>query len=209
MIVIDEKLKKAIGKRLKELRKTKHFTLEQLADKMCNEYYIEIDEKSLRRYERGDFLPKIDNLICFTEIYNISLDYIVFGKETSDDNSFTWHDTFKRLNRLVYSMVMIPGKDGSGKIFGELWEDEIKLYLDRLEAFFGSLNYDFENREKRILVSLKDMDKIMEDFDQYDEQLLPTMERMGKLLAAHGEEPETFLDDWISRINKKRKTARK
>ena len=62
-MVINEDFKKSVGARLKELRNKNNLTISVLLEKLQNEYYIDIDEKSIRRYEKGEFLPKIDNLI--------------------------------------------------------------------------------------------------------------------------------------------------
>lgn len=67
MLTIDENFKINVGVRLKQLRENKHYTINKLLEIMQNDYYVEIDEKSIRRYEKGEFLPKIDNLICLAE----------------------------------------------------------------------------------------------------------------------------------------------
>lgn len=89
----------SVGIRLKELRNKYKLTIDDLLDRLQDEHNVVIDEKSIRRYENGEFLPKIDNLICLSEIFNTTLDYIIYGKETSDDNSFTYYDNFKRLKK--------------------------------------------------------------------------------------------------------------
>ena len=68
MVSIDENFKKAVGERLRSLRLKNKYTIENLITKLQNDYFICIDEKSIRRYEKGEFLPKIDNLICLVEI---------------------------------------------------------------------------------------------------------------------------------------------
>lgn len=67
MLTIDENFKINVGVRFKQLRENKHYTINKLLEIMQNDYYVEIDEKSIRRYEKGEFLPKIDNLICLAE----------------------------------------------------------------------------------------------------------------------------------------------
>ena len=100
MIVVNDEFKTGVGKRLRKLREGQELTINEVVERLSNNYFLDVDEKSIRRYEKGEFLPKIDNLICLAELYDTTLDYIVYGKETSDDNSFTWYDNFKRLNRL-------------------------------------------------------------------------------------------------------------
>lgn len=201
MLILDEKYKATVGERLKQLRKTNNYTINALLEKMQNEYYIEIDEKSIRRYEKGEFLPKIDNLICLAEIFNTSLDYIIYGKETSDDNSFTYYDNFKRLNRLLYSLsVNFVKNNETGKCYLELWEDEFKVYWERINTFGVNNNYFFEKRLENPYFSVKDLDKLVEDFSKYEEQLLPTKERFDSFITSQGINPNEYLKEKLDKL---------
>lgn len=205
MISIDEKFKKEIGQRLKQLRKDNKLSIEKLVDKMT-ENYIDINEKSIRRYEKGEILPKIDNLIYLAEIFNTTLDYIVFGKETSDDNSFTWYDTFKRLNRLVYSLVIeLSMNNENGKYCYEFWDDEIKVYWERLNHFGVNINYLFYNKGGNPVFSVKDLDNLFIDFANDNEQLYPTKKRLYNHLISKGIDPEVFIQKRLKTISDKRK----
>ena len=202
-MIINEDFKKSVGVRLKELRNKNKLTISDLVEKLQNEYYTDIDEKSIRRYEKGEFLPKIDNLICLAEIFKTSLDYIIYGKETSDDNSFTYYDNFKRLNRLIYSLaVNFVRNNSTGKCYLELWEDESKLYWERLNAYGSNDNYKFEKRNEPPKISLKELDLLIEDFAEYKEQLLPTKERYDSYLESQGINPDAYLDEKIKRMNR-------
>lgn len=208
-MVINEDFKKSVGARLKELRNKNNLTISILLEKLQNEYYIDIDEKSIRRYEKGEFLPKIDNLICLSEIFNTTLDYIIYGKETSDDNSFTYYDNIKRLNRLIYSLSVNFVKDETtGKCYLELWEDESKVYWERLNTYGINDNYNFEKRNALPKFSLKELDSLFEDFAEYKEQLLPTKERFNSWLESQGINPETYLVEKIKRINNRVKNKK-
>ena len=202
-MVINEEFKLKVGIRLKELRNKNKLTINELIEKLQNEYYIDIDEKSIRRYEKGEFLPKIDNLICLAEIFNTSLDYIIYGRETSDDNSFTYYDNFKRLNRLIYSLSVNFVKDkDTGKCYLELWEDESKLYWERLNTFGKNDNYKFEKRNELSKFSLKELDVLIEDFADYKEQLLPTKARYDAWLKNQGINPEEYLIEKLKRMKR-------
>ena len=202
-MIINEDFKKSVGVRLKELRNKNKLTISDLVEKLQNEYYTDIDEKSIRRYEKGEFLPKIDNLICLAEIFKTSLDYIIYGKETSDDNSFTYYDNFKRLNRLIYSLaVNFVRNNSTGKCYLELWEDESKLYWERLNTYGSNDNYKFEKRNEPPKISLKELDLLIEDFAEYKEQLLPTKERYDSYLESQGINPDAYLDEKLKRMNR-------
>ncbi|MBO5286255.1 MAG: helix-turn-helix transcriptional regulator [Clostridia bacterium] len=200
-MVINEEFQLKVGERLKELRNKNKLTINGLIEKLQNEHYIDIDEKTIRRYEKGKFMPKIDNLICLAEVFNTSLDYIIYGKETSDDNSFTYYDNFKRLNRLIYSLSVYFVKDSeTGKYYLELWEDEAKVYWERLTNFGVNNNYSFEKRQKDPYFSVKELDKLIEDFADYKEQLLPTMDRYCNLLISQGIDPNEQIKEKLDKI---------
>jgi transcriptional regulator with XRE-family HTH domain len=208
-MVVDEQFKQNVGKRLKELRKKSKLTIGELLETLQNEHYVDIDEKSIRRYEKGEFLPKIDNLICLAEIFNTSLDYIIYGRETSDDNSFTYYDNFKRLNRLVYSLsVNFVKNESTGKCYLELWDEESKIYWERLNTFGINDIYRFEKRMEPPKFSLKELDKLIEDFAEYKEQLLPTKERFYSFLEIQCINSEEYYIEKLKRMKNRTKNKK-
>lgn len=68
-----------IGKRIQGRRKQMGLTQEQLADKM------DVSIQMVSNLERGNKAIRIENLIKLSEILNISTDYILTGKETTED----------------------------------------------------------------------------------------------------------------------------
>ena len=68
-----------IGKRIQGRRKQMGLTQEQLADKM------DVSIQMVSNLERGNKAIRIENLIKLSQILNISTDYILTGKETTDD----------------------------------------------------------------------------------------------------------------------------
>jgi transcriptional regulator with XRE-family HTH domain len=205
MIVVNDEFKTGVGKRLRKLREGQELTINEVVERLSNNYFLDVDEKSIRRYEKGDFLPKIDNLICLAELYDTTLDYIVYGKETSDDNSFTWYDTFKRLNRLIYSLAVGFGKGSEdGKIYLELWDDEAKVYYEKLQSFSTDSNYKFEHIGKDPVFSVKDLDNLFSDFKENKKQLKPNEDRFFKYLKSQGIDPEVFKSQRIKEIKEKR-----
>ena len=179
-MVINEEFKLKVGIRLNELRKKNKLTINELIEKLQNEYYIDIDEKSIRRYEKGEFLPKIDNLICLAEIFNTSLDYIVYGRETSDDNSFSWYDNFKRLNRLMFTMQikMFRDVENTSDVYLKLSDNEAKEWFGRIERFMESKRLMLDSKGIEKITDIKDLDSLFEDFKKDQTQLLPIEERI-------------------------------
>lgn len=64
------------GKRIKELRQKEGMTQDSLSEKLG------ITKNAYQKIERGANGAKIDTLVELAEIFNISLDYIVCGKQT-------------------------------------------------------------------------------------------------------------------------------
>lgn len=77
-----------IGKFLKELRKQHHMTQELLGEKLG------VTNKTISRWETGNYLPPIECLKLLSDLYQISINEILAGKkldeheykEASEDN---------------------------------------------------------------------------------------------------------------------------
>lgn len=69
----------SIGRRIQNRRKQKGYTQEQLAEMM------NVSIQMVSNLERGNKAVRIDNLINLSQILDISTDYILTGKETTDD----------------------------------------------------------------------------------------------------------------------------
>ena len=71
----------AIGKRIQKLRKQRGYTQEDLAEMM------NVSIQMISNLERGMKAIRIDNLINLSRILDVSTDYILTGKETTEDIS--------------------------------------------------------------------------------------------------------------------------
>ena len=70
---------KEFGKRLKELRMNRSLTQEKLAED------LNISWEHLGRIERGDKSLSIDLLIVISDYFDVSTDYLLTGKEMSNE----------------------------------------------------------------------------------------------------------------------------
>lgn len=187
-MVINDEFKVKVGKRLRELRKSQGLTINKVVEKLSNDCFLDIDEKSIRRYEKGEFLPKIDNLICFADLFNTTLDYIIYGKAISDDNSFSWYENFKRLNRIFYTMQinLLRDKENTSDIYLKLLDDESKEWFGRIERFIENKHLMLNRKGKGIekITDIKELDALFEDFKKDRTQLLPIEERFRKSFLA-------------------------
>ncbi len=66
-----ENKKLPIHERLKELRKARGWTQNELAEK------IDTDARMISHYENGKFVPSAEALIKIAEIFDISIDYLL------------------------------------------------------------------------------------------------------------------------------------
>ena len=215
MFISDENFRKNVGKRLRTLRKEKQYTIDNVIEKLQNKHYLVIDERTIRRYEQGKCSPKIDFLVALADLYNVSLDYLILNKETSDDNLYTWESSFKRLNRLMFSFVIIPTKvknpnspDGEEYVF-ECLDKETQIYLDRINDNFKNKNYCVDIRDEDPTITIKDFDKLIQNFSNYEDSLFPTEERLNKLLVYNGEDPKEYENEYKTKFKNKIKNQKK
>ncbi len=99
-----EQLSLEIGKRLTELRKSNHLTQQEVADKIDG-----LTIQMISAYENGKQKPGIENLIKFSNFFQISLDFICTGKKEQNEafKIETYGDFFRQLLRLVSSNVCV------------------------------------------------------------------------------------------------------
>ncbi len=72
-----------IGEFLRELRKEKNLTQEDLAEKM------NVSRRTVSRWETGSNMPDLDVLVELADYYDVDLRDIFNGKRRSDDNMNT------------------------------------------------------------------------------------------------------------------------
>lgn len=70
---------KMIGSFLKELRKENNMTQEQLGER------IGVTNKTISRWETGNYMPPVESLILLSDIYGISINEILAGKRVEMD----------------------------------------------------------------------------------------------------------------------------
>lgn len=70
---------KMIGSFLKELRKENNMTQEQLGER------IGVTNKTVSRWETGNYMPPVEALILLSDIYGISINEILAGKRMEMD----------------------------------------------------------------------------------------------------------------------------
>jgi len=90
---------KESGNRIKELRRRKGITQETLAERLG------ISREFLGRVENGKSGASVDLLVTLSFIFNVSLDYLVLGREQSI--SFSENEKKKALKALGDLLVLL------------------------------------------------------------------------------------------------------
>lgn len=69
-----------LGQQIKNLRTANHLSQEDLAQKLF------VSRQSISKYENGEATPDVDKLVQLAEIFGVSLDYLILGKEAEPVN---------------------------------------------------------------------------------------------------------------------------
>lgn len=104
-----------LGDRLRSLREKQNLTQEQIAKK------IGISRGTYAHYEINKRRPDYETLIKITDIFNVSLDYLLTGKEFDSSNEDMWKERLDPKTELFFKDL----KDASDDKIEELiqfWE---------------------------------------------------------------------------------------
>ena len=66
-----------MAERLQRLRKEHHFSQEQLAEK------LQVSRQAVSKWENGQTAPDLNNIIAMSNLYEVTTDYILIGRERS------------------------------------------------------------------------------------------------------------------------------
>ena len=88
----------ATGKRIQHLRKVKGMTQEELAIK------LNISDRYLRSLERGEYTPSVDLFVEIVEFFNTTLDHLIMGKSTSEQEELLRKKICTKLHRIARSL---------------------------------------------------------------------------------------------------------
>jgi transcriptional regulator with XRE-family HTH domain len=115
-IMQDASIRKALGQRIKQLRKQKGWTQKELANR------IDASHAQLNKYESGQNTPPIDRLILLAEVLDTSVDHLIGGHHNAKPPI---HNT-----RLIQRFQTIEGFD----------KEERELVIQVLDAMIAKHN---------------------------------------------------------------------
>lgn len=90
-----------IAERLQELRKKAGYSQEQVAE------MLGISRQAISKWESGQGNPEIDNVVKLTEIYNVSADYILLGRENNISVSEPEKKTMSKEARVALAVISV------------------------------------------------------------------------------------------------------
>ncbi len=97
MLMQDTVLRKAFGSRVKEMRKNRHWTQKELANR------VDVRFQLLNKYEGGQHIPPADTLIRLAKALDTTVDYLLTGDPVKDEplanaNLYRRFQTLEALN---------------------------------------------------------------------------------------------------------------
>jgi len=122
----------AFGERLKNLRKTKNFTQEELAAK------IGVSGQAVSKWEKGECLPDVYNLKLLARLYRISIDCLL---DIENEGTEKVVETIK-IGGAVFEIIEKPATILAGKIIYENETADIEKALD-----------DFDENQRQLAFS--------------------------------------------------------
>lgn len=86
----------SIGKRIKELRLSKNYTMVQLAE------LINIKASNISRYEKDEYNPSSDVIIALSQIFEVSTDFILLGNKDNNNKNYNLEQLTEYEKQIIY-----------------------------------------------------------------------------------------------------------
>lgn len=109
------KPKTGLGERLKKLRAAAGMTQPQLAARLG-----ELAVGTVSRWERETGSPQAEQLVALSDLFDVSLDYLMFGDESTEADvhspelhkflTMTAHGKYAREHKLVSMLLHVPSQ---------------------------------------------------------------------------------------------------
>ena len=124
-----------LGERLKKAREMKGMSQVDVYKK------ININNKTLSRYETGGSEPDIDNLIKLANLYEVSIDYLV-GRTNNPKM------TFSEQERIIYDKLDLTDEEIVNQV--DMYYDGMKLTDQEKKEFLSIVRsiFDFRRAQK-------------------------------------------------------------
>ncbi len=118
------------GNIIKTLRLNNELTLEELANNLNTEYGCNLTKGMISKWESDKSEPRFEYAKYLAEYFNISLDYLISGKEKEVDTLALNKKDEKDIRKVLNQTLEQLQKDQSGLMFdGEPIDEETKELL--------------------------------------------------------------------------------
>lgn len=76
----------ATGERIKRLRKARNLRVEDISEYMGFE-----SDQAVYKWQRGDSMPTLDNMLALARLFEISIEDILVERDEGDEDSPSFH----------------------------------------------------------------------------------------------------------------------
>ena len=158
--------------------------------------------------ENSNMVPLLDKLALLADYYNCSLDYLVFNKESVYKGSFKKKDILSRIADLIFSLSLIPVKETNpknshyGKYYFCSYDEDISIYLDKLEVKSREKNYLFKYKAINDLAMLEHFYKTIDEMPYLEEDFSPSFGRINQVVQEGGNDPLEYYLKNIANIER-------
>ena len=90
-----------LGERIQNLRKKNGCSQEKLAEK------LNVSRQAVQKWEQNMCEPSVDSLTLMASIFDVSLDYLLVGKETETHDKTVEHKSFTKADMVFLVMFLI------------------------------------------------------------------------------------------------------
>lgn len=222
-----------MGNRLKELRKAKGLTLDELSKELKNKYELPLSTGQLSSYENGKRSPREENTWrTIAEYFKVPVSYLL-----GYDDNLTIGDTIEILEAVYAGDIpsndekvkkIITQQKKTDKEIGEILEKIKSFNLKRdkfkrrdkaiaQQAYEKYKDYDLVSNIKVFALLLENCDNIYTDIIRYvsprlvqnelTETELKSLNTFISLLEEHGKEFKDTADSFSKRLNADLKTT--
>ncbi len=190
-----------VGIKLKQLRKNKALTLEQLAEIFSNRHNSNIHKSMISNWENNKVQPSIDSLNMYTSYFNVSLDYLITGHKS---NNLLGHfnAVSDYMDKYPYHLLYFP-KEYKQELYNKLKELDTENYLSKdfsiystAEEFWTAVNYFDLDIDDSKLIQIKPEDKeYYIDYTIYNEKQLLELDTITKMVVSLFERQNNFTEE--------------
>lgn len=98
----------SFGARLKELRKSRNLTQEELANELNKKYMLNESKPTISQFENNKRVPDFDRIVNIADYFNVSIDYLACREKVNDNHSDTIPTTFSTPQEAIEFIIKQP-----------------------------------------------------------------------------------------------------